>query len=138
MKNVFMKIILFVSFLCVVAFNSNCLANEYDNNPSYQFLFAGGQGMNYLDLNSVIVDEYNPPIYQIRGEIVHVSGINGKVIRNKVIYRYNYERQKSYGWNRYTNKYEEVNRYPKNLAEKSDFIVANALFYRAYNIKFYK
>lgn len=58
----------------VFAFTANiCAANSYDRDPNYVYVTAHGQGVVYLYLRSIDVQEYNPPHYRIAFNSVSVN-----------------------------------------------------------------
>lgn len=134
---VWYRLMILVAMIAILGVASVCLANEYDDNSDYQFLYTAYQGKNYLQLSSVLVNEYNPPKYQLTGTTVHVSGDNGSVTQGLVMFRYNYDQQKAYSYNRYTQQWLEVKRGKNDMVNERGVILANALFHAAYGMEFY-
>lgn len=98
----------------------------------------GTEACTYVDINTIAVEEYNPPHYVISYDTVQVRGYQRKlsVWKERTRLFYNYDEQKVY---------EEI--HPNGCAEKS-LIVPNAshspyeeadmVFSIAYNMHFYK
>ncbi|WP_110955427.1 hypothetical protein [Anaerosinus massiliensis] len=133
-SNCLIRLVLVIVMLGVA---SICLANEYDDNPNYQFLYTAYQGKNYLELSSILVNEYNPPKYQLTGTTIHVSGDTGSVTQKEVVFRYNYDQQKAYSYDGYMHEWLEVKRSKNNMVNERGVILANALFRAAYGMNFY-
>lgn len=136
-KRIWYRLMILVAVIAIMGVGSVCLANEYDDNPDYQFLYTAYQGKNYLQLSSVLVNEYNPPKYQLTGTTVHVSGDNGSVTQGQVVFRYNYDQQKAYSYDRYRHQWLEVNRGKNDMVSERGVILVNALFHAAYGMEFY-
>ena len=118
----------------IVTFSANiCAANRYDDDPDYVYVMAHGQGIVYLYIRSIDVQEYNPPHYQIAGTFVHVSGMYhnlGKTTTYYVTKRYNWYTKETFRRNDYGNWEKDYNVYHAKVE-------ADALFRAAYGMDFY-
>ena len=87
------KLFFIMIFAIIAVFSINiCSANYYDDNPDYYFVMNVQRCKTYLDLNSIDVQEYDPPRYQIKGRFVNVGGIDKKadeVSDYYIVIRYN-------------------------------------------------
>lgn len=128
------KFVIVMIFAFVAAFSvSICSAYDYDSDSNYKFVTTQN-GMWYLYLPSVDVQEYNPPHYQIAGNFVGTDGYDRKRESIEIV-RFNWYTKETFHKNKYGNwEKEEVSddyhkRYPK--------LRANALFRAAYGMNFY-
>lgn len=139
MKKIFSALVLLT--LCGI-FNF-CSAYDYDNDPNYYLVLDARRGYSvktYLNLNSVKVQEYNPPHYQIAGDFINVDS-HGNKKDIHIIIRYNYNtkitfiRNDDYGaWEKFT---DGTNKEGQVISSESRAF-ANSLFIAAYGIKFYE
>ena len=131
---------LVLNFFLVTNF---CSAGDYDNDPNYYLVLDVRRGMytkTYLKLDSVNVQDYNPPHYQIAGEFIHINPDGSKKDFYLVI-RYNYNtkitfaRNDNYGnWKKFTDGTDR-----DGAAVSAELrAYANALFIAAYGMKFYE
>ena len=121
------------------AYDQNHYPNDpYDYNSNYMYIFeAMGRTKYYLDLNSVDVQEYNPPHDQIAGQMVSYSDYYDKT--NEPIYvviRYNWYTKESFHLNDYGYwvKDEIDGNYNAVIHRRK---TVDALFRAAYNMDFY-
>lgn len=120
-----------------------CSAYSYDDDPNYYLVLDARRGYmvkTYLRLDSVKVQEYNPPHYQIAGEFIHVNPDGSKKDVYLVI-RYNYNtkmtfaRNDDYGdWKKFTDGTDKDG----HTVSYELRAFANALFIAAYGMKFYE
>ncbi|MGM9580027.1 MAG: hypothetical protein ACI3U2_02175 [Anaerovibrio sp.] len=98
----------------------------------------GTEASTYVDINTIAVEEYNPPYYVISYDTVQVRGYHRKlsVWKERTRLFYNYDDQEVY---------EEI--YPNGYAEKCLIVPntphssdkeADMVFSIAYNMHFYK
>ena len=126
----------------VVTFATNiCAANDYDNDPDYVYVMAHGQGIVYLYIRSIDVQEYKPPHYQIAGTFVHdYDFVDGRKERwFSVVIRYNWYTKETFSRdkNGYWQKDEIGKPDDRFSAYASHRIFADALFRAAYGMDFY-
>ena len=124
-------------FVTLLLFGTVCSANEYEDNPNYQFLYYGSQGSNYLDLTSIVVNEYNPPKYEIGAVTVHVDTATGQTVSGTTTVRYNYDEQSAYSFNEWTQKWMRVENSDVDLVHERGVILVNAMFHAVYGINFF-
>ena len=93
----------------------------------------------YLNLKSIDVQEYNPPHYQIAGQIVTVCNMDDSIQRDIVTLRYNYYTKETFFRNEYGNWIIYVKRESNNYTPVYYYKlrIANALFKAAYRMNFY-
>lgn len=131
------KFVAVMIFAFVAAFSVNfCSANYYDDSPDYVYITTH-QGTYYLYLPSVDVQEYNPPHYQIAGDIVHVSGFNGKESWWNIVIRYNWYTKETFRLNDSNSWVKEDITGDNFAASRRKRNIADALFRAAYNMDFY-
>lgn len=130
------KFVAVMIFAFVAAFSvSICSAYDYDSDPNYKFVTTQ-MGMWYLYLPSVDVQEYNPPHYQITGDMVHVEGTYNKETWRSMTIRYNWYTKETYHRNDSGNwEKDYVN--GDSMASTRARRFADALFRAAYNMDFY-
>ena len=144
------KIYIFVLFISIFLYpvqgmtaprqNDEALRQEILSDPTHYYFGhgLGTEACTYVDINTIAVEEYNPPYYVISYDTVQVRGYQRKlsVWKERTRLFYNYDEQEVY---------KEI--YPNGCAEKS-LIVPNAphspsheadmVFSIAYNMHFYK
>lgn len=126
--------VLMVLGMCSVVFAfGNARQNELRNDPNYEFVYTHGGGQAFLDLSSVSVDEYNPPVYQIEADAVYVSD-EGRERNFHPVFRYNYDQQAIYARNQ-SGKWQYLNA-NGTMGEACDIAMAQAMFRQAYDIDF--
>ena len=126
------KIIAFL--FCSLLIATTCFANSYDNNPNYRYVYATKGIKAFLDLISVKVHKYEPPIYEIAGHFVYVSDYDGNVSRtNSIIAKYNYSTKDIWIWNGY---WEIADKREKTSIDIYNRSSAKAMFRAAYNMDF--
>lgn len=132
------KILSAFVFLTMLGIFSFCSAyTPYDDDPDYIYLATLGSGgySHYLYLPSIDVQEYNPPHYQIAGNIVAYGGkkIKGEMWSTAVV-RFNWYTKETFSKNYNDNWVKEG----EHMTDWHYFRKrADALFYAAYRINFY-
>ena len=142
MKKFLLAAVLIVGISVAQVSQTEAFYEPYENDANFAYVYTAGSGnaRMYLDLNSVDVQEYDPPHYQIAGTFILQSGNSP---HNEIRYtemRFNYStkevsmRHEDGRWYRYGSYVE---------SDYSDLIsyyvrtMANALFRAAYRMNFY-
>ena len=87
--------------LCILSVNF-CFANPYDDNPNYIRVRHAPNSFAYINKNSVDVQEYNPPHYQIAVHyVVVVEGRGGENTTQEydIAKRYNWDTKETFHLN---------------------------------------
>lgn len=114
-------------------------AKEYLNGDYNYPLVTTASGCElYLDISSVKVTKYEPPNYQITGELyaVNRTGYGGN-FRREVTHDYNYDLHKSWFYDK-SGKYYEVHPFENSMTSRTNRKIANALFRCLYGMPFYR
>ena len=106
---------------------------------NYPYITTGSGGDIYLDISSVKVTEYNPPIIRMAGTIVFLSrGMfnSGSIYRNSVNFKYNIDSHKA--WSEENGRNDELPMIEKSFADRRDRMIASAVFRCLYGRPFYQ
>ena len=133
MKNFLFAVIITL----VVGLSVNCSANPYENDPNYQLVVSDINGIYYLYLPSLEVQEYNPPHYQIAVNFAFVSYYDGSTNSYKNVKRYNWYTKETFHQNEEGNWVKDEISHGNSLSEMRPRIIADAMFGAAYGINFY-
>lgn len=124
--------------ICILSVNF-CFANPYDDNPNYIRVRYALNSFAYINLNSVKVQEYNPPHYQISAHyVVVVEGRGGEnnIQEYDITKRYNWDTKETFHLNEAGNWQKDDIK--GNLASNArSRAFCDAIFRAAYNINFY-
>ena len=140
MKMIFRLVLLLIIFIGV----SNYAHAEY---PVYlrgdtNFILCGGHmGYGeYVDKSSLVVQEYNPPIYRIAVNVLTVKDADrGKTAVSSIktqYYKYDWDNRRMYVIWPSDNKYHYISPVG-SMAETGHFFAGEMAFYIAYHMKFY-
>ena len=132
----FLSVIAFA--ICIMSVNF-CFANPYDDNSNYIRVRYAPNSFAYINLNSVKVQEYNPPHYQIAAHyVVVVEGRGGEsnVQEYDITKRYNWDTKETFHLNENGNWQKDDIK--GNLAPHArSRAFCDAIFRAAYNMDFY-
>ena len=126
-----------VLILSVVAQVSSVQAiyDPYENDANFAYVYSGHGGTMYLDLNSVNVQAYDPPYYQIAGTFVFQPGSNASVREFYVEMRFNYSTKETF--ERDGGQWRLKDARGESQISSRNRAMANALFRAAYRMNFY-
>ncbi|MBR2518888.1 MAG: hypothetical protein IKE46_03765 [Selenomonadaceae bacterium] len=134
MKKFFAVAALILGIFVAQISQTEAFYDPYENDANFACAFTGHGGSMYLDLNSVDVQEYDPPHYQIAGRFVFQPSNNASVIESYIEMHFNY-RTKESSMRTNGGQWEYLGRVsPDGTFARG---VANALFRAAYRMNFY-
>ncbi|GEM_PF-1864882 len=90
------KILLILLFLCMISGNVHATPGqraEYAEMPGLVSAYTYEDGECFLDLESVSVEEYNPPRYQISAITYFITDRTSNITVRSMTFRYHYARQ---------------------------------------------
>ena len=96
------------------------LALLYNSTCSAEFIRIASYSLNanyYIDSDSVVCDIYNPPFYQIHGDVYGINKKNEEsdhapIYMHTEVCFYNYETGRMYSCQMITNYYSCISKYP--------------------------
>ena len=135
------KILLLVSFLCTLLFAGTVMASypDYLGGNRNLLLCGGHMGIGwYVDKTSLVVQEYNPPVYQIAVNVLSVPNAdrgNTSFDTHTVYWRYHWDTRKMYRLDE-NGTWQYV---PPvgSMAQTGHEFSGEMAFYLAYHMKFY-
>ena len=132
-----MKRITPIFLMLIICISNICFAsNPFENNPNYIKMYEGSVPILYLDKNSVSVERYEPPIYEISCDTPLYDKYSHKAMRDgsRNLIRYNFDTKQVWIYNRTQNRWYEQD---VDGASKDYKKLFNEVFEIAYNMKFY-
>lgn len=142
---IFMKRILTMMLFVVCCFLcSTAWASGYPDylNGDRNFLLCGGHmGVGwYVDKSSLVVQQYNPPVYQLAVNVLIVEDADrGNTVPSRMEtkeYLYNWDERTMYCWWDEKSAWQYI-RPVGCMAETGHFFAGEMAFYIAYRMKFY-
>ena len=141
--NMYKKLFMFMMFFLVLGTHGIVRA-DYPNylwgNKNFILCGAHMGYASYIDKTSLVVEEYNPPIYKLAINLIHVPEADRGNIEPSGTgtshFMYNWESRRMYWWSSKDNEWKYI---PPvgSFAETGHYFHGEMAFYLAYNMKFY-
>ncbi|EEQ48876.1 hypothetical protein HMPREF0908_0904 [Selenomonas flueggei ATCC 43531] len=141
--NMYKKLFVFMMFFLVLGTHGIVRA-DYPNylwgNKNFILCGAHMGYASYIDKTSLVVEEYNPPIYKLAIREIHVPEADRGNIEpsgsGTAHFMYNWESRRMYWWDFRDNEWRYI---PPvgTMAETGHYFDGEMAFYLAYNMKFY-
>ncbi|MBR1647323.1 MAG: hypothetical protein IJ685_11185 [Selenomonadaceae bacterium] len=112
--------------------------DPYENDANFAYVYSGHGGTMYLDLNSVNVQAYDPPHYQIAGTFVFQPATSNNASTNEsyVEMRFNYSTKEHFERSN-GGQWQSKDVRGDSAISSRNRAMANALFRAAYRMNFY-